>query len=900
MNYSDITLLIYCGHTLVSQNRSGIQRVVIEATKALGRRCNVHLVIWDTLDGQLRYADQYSINKLFPQSENYGIKASPYAYRVSYRFGDTISNPDKTWLLFPEIAYHITNGNDIFARIISQTREYGLKLAAIFYDLIPIHDDEYSVARKEHLQYLAELLKFDLIFPISHFAGSDLIDYLRRLDIYTPEQIAILKNRVQPINLGENLENEPWGLLTRQDQSLSSHIPHMIMVGTIEPRKQQTIFLKILNDVAEINPDLKNLVVDVFGSLHPACSDALHTECARNPNIHYHHYVSDAEIESAYSRAWFSVFPSRHEGFGLPIVESLRRGVPCITANFGAMSEVADGGGCLTVNVHDHGELAKALLSMYKNQDIREKLKHEITLREPRPWGRYADHILSYILHISQSKQDSENAFKEAFRSALASSHVSDSIPLKLGDVVWSIFQSQDAPIKLPPANTNDASTETAPFNGAMQARLSLLAPNALASNNRDGNQARLYLYSDILIADQEADLTTLLNLAEENSIRLNAPYAVFTGANRIARSIEEALRISRKRNNAIHLARNETLYSTFMSHLYRQQVQEASTLAIVISTYNRGPFVSLNIGRLLSMLDKEQLDVKCIVVDNASTDNTHELLSVHFGHPKFTYIRNPANVGMLGNLRVCSALSAAKYVWITGDDDFIYEGAIQRTLDEISSHPGVPMLFHNFCVYHRQSISTADSARIFFSEAIPLAKNSIPSGLYPVNVIAEQHDNLFTAIYPIIFRADVLAACFNYPFDGIPFGDLVECVPTTKLILDSFRYSQGYWFAEPGILGNAHNSWSSHRPRWHLVLMPLIFDLAREAGVDPQKIWDWSKTHTSLFKEAVEIAIRAKSKVNLVPDDMKRAKLFFREDIVIPESLRLDPNPGLPIWESP
>ena len=144
-------LLIYCGHTISAQARSGVQRVVIEAAKALIPRADVGFVKWDEIDGQLRYLDERDIRKLFGDTADANHLLNPYCHRVAYRFGDLVGSPDSAWLLFPEIPYHLPSGNEIFARIVSQCREYGIRTAAIFYDLIPIRDDDYRSARADRV-----------------------------------------------------------------------------------------------------------------------------------------------------------------------------------------------------------------------------------------------------------------------------------------------------------------------------------------------------------------------------------------------------------------------------------------------------------------------------------------------------------------------------------------------------------------------------------------------------------------------------------------------------------------------------------------------------------------------------------------------------------------------------
>jgi len=883
-------LLVYCGHTISTQARSGVQRVVIEAAKALMARADVGFVKWDEIDGQLRHLDERDIRKLFGDTADANQLLNPYCHRVAYRFGDIVGFPDSAWLLFPEIPYHLRSGNEIFARIVSQCREYGIRTAAIFYDLIPIRDDDYRIARADHIGYVTELLRCDRVFPISRFAGDDLIDFCASIGTLSEAQLADLRARVVPILLGENREDEPWG----EPVSVSgrSGEPVMVMVGAVEPRKQQTRLLKALNDACQEYPDLRRLQVEIFGSLHPASADALNAQISRNPKIRFHHYASEDQIDRAYANAWFSAFPSRLEGYGLPIVESLRRGIPCITSNFGAMAEVAAGGGCLTVDVMNDRALVDALLRMISDADLRNRLGAEISSRPRRSWGVYAEDILSAIHKENAIKTEEEENFVAGLAANLSDNPANPGIPA-LDGIQWNIVKI-GAEDRLTPPPDGRASADRGTGRSAMVVKLA----GEAADFTRD--QLLTVADSDVLLLKDQRDVQSVVHAASKFDLAVPLPHHIFFGEGAVTRSTDAAVGISRIRAAACLAAQREHLRAQALSGLRGDVPHERRDLAVVISTFNRGPFVEMNVNWLLRKIEVARLNVQCVVVDNASTDDTFDRLSRFAGNRSFTYICNPANVGMLGNLRVSSALDVAKYVWLTGDDDFIVPGAIERTLAGIVEHPGVPFFFHNFEVYHREKLGPRDSPDTFMREAQVMAKTPRPAGLYSVNKIADEHDNLFTAIYPIVFRSDVLAACFNYPFDGVPFGNLVESVPTTKIILGSYRYCEAYWFDRPGVAGNAHNSWASHRPRWHLVLMPEVFDLARDAGVNPQKIWDWTKIHLALFNDAVRIAIGKKTPAHLsVPCDTDNAFRVFRESVKVPKALAVVSEPPPPFWNN-
>ena len=81
----------------------------------------------------------------------------------------------------------------------------------------------------------------------------------------------------------------------------------------------------------------------------------------RRPGLHCHSEASDGELSALYSRARASVFPTLAEGCGLPLLESLWMGVPCVCSDLPVLLENARGGGCLWVPSGDPAAWGSAL-----------------------------------------------------------------------------------------------------------------------------------------------------------------------------------------------------------------------------------------------------------------------------------------------------------------------------------------------------------------------------------------------------------------------------------------------------------------------------------------------------------------------------------------------------------
>ena len=103
--------------------------------------------------------------------------------------------------------------------------------------------------------------------------------------------------------------------------------------------------------------------------------------------------VGDNELWRLIRDASFTAFISLHEGFGLPVAESLACGTPVLTTAYGSQGEIAAGGGCLTVDPRDAEAVAVAVRRMRTDRDLVVRLRAEAVERPVETWGAYAENV---------------------------------------------------------------------------------------------------------------------------------------------------------------------------------------------------------------------------------------------------------------------------------------------------------------------------------------------------------------------------------------------------------------------------------------------------------------------------------------------------------------------------
>jgi glycosyltransferase involved in cell wall biosynthesis len=89
--------------------------------------------------------------------------------------------------------------------------------------------------------------------------------------------------------------------------------------------------------------------------------------------VHFPGWIDDGELEGLYRMATCFVLPSFQEGFGLPLLEAMRRGVPVACSNVSSLPEVV-GDAALTFDPHRHAEIADAIDRLLEDGELRARL----------------------------------------------------------------------------------------------------------------------------------------------------------------------------------------------------------------------------------------------------------------------------------------------------------------------------------------------------------------------------------------------------------------------------------------------------------------------------------------------------------------------------------------------
>jgi glycosyltransferase involved in cell wall biosynthesis len=112
--------------------------------------------------------------------------------------------------------------------------------------------------------------------------------------------------------------------------------------------------------------------------------------------------------------------------------------------------------------------------------------------------------------------------------------------------------------------------------------------------------------------------------------------------------------------------------------------------VTVAIPTRNR---MSLLMRAIDSVLAQSYQDFELLIIDNASTDATTSIPAV-VRDQRLRYVRNPEDLGIIGNWNRCIDLASGEFLAIFHDDDVMYPTLIEKSVNALESHPTVGFTF--------------------------------------------------------------------------------------------------------------------------------------------------------------------------------------------------------------
>lgn len=238
----------------------------------------------------------------------------------------------------------------------------------IFYlypHLFPFIDRQIYYKKFNHACHIA-----DRIIAISECTKRDIINIFK----VDPSKIDVIYQGCNPIFAlsKANEAKDPYESLKHINNHFgnpSISTPYILSVGSIEERKNLLLTVKALN---ELPPEISLVIVGQKTKYFEQVMQYVNDN-QLSSRVHHLTNVPFTQLPILYQHASVFVYPSRYEGFGIPIIEAITSGTPVIAAT-GSCLEEAGGSESIYINPNNHKELAQAITLVINTPEKQQRM----------------------------------------------------------------------------------------------------------------------------------------------------------------------------------------------------------------------------------------------------------------------------------------------------------------------------------------------------------------------------------------------------------------------------------------------------------------------------------------------------------------------------------------------
>lgn len=234
------------------------------------------------------------------------------------------------------------------------------------------------------------------ILAISESSRNDLLKYVG----------GISPQKVSTVYLGGGRKHIAKGKIRRNIVELGAQ-QYLLYVGGIDFRKNITSMLKDFFELKTTYPELKLITVGKEFGLTEVLSDlGWNKVMSSNPifakDVVVPGFLSDKELEYLYQHAEAFIFPSRYEGFGLPILEAMEQGCPVVAYANSSIIEIA---GDAAILVKDGNPLVPAIKKLLEEPKLKQKLVQKGRFQVTKfTWEKTAFETMTIINKVVNKK----------------------------------------------------------------------------------------------------------------------------------------------------------------------------------------------------------------------------------------------------------------------------------------------------------------------------------------------------------------------------------------------------------------------------------------------------------------------------------------------------------------
>ena len=357
--------------------QTGVQRVVRRLAPRWHDAHRVDLVVWTERATALRAP--------VPDEEERVLRwTRPLNRRTAPPVDPVVVVPWRSCLVLPEVP-----GTEQCARLASLAEHSGNRVAVVGHDCIPVVMADLLPVEEptKFVRYLSLVKHVDIVAAVSDSAAREFRGFTHALATQGLPGPHVLTCRN-----GVDLHAVDPGTvdLSTSRRQRTGDLPEVLVVGSHEPRKNHLAVLFAAEVLWREGLRFRLRFIGSSGWSTTRFDHRLRSLTRAGRPVVAERGLDDAQLWEAFRSASFTVFPSLHEGYGLPVVESLAVGTPVIGTSYGSIGESGAEGGVVLVDPRDEDAITATMRHLLTDPAELRRLRREALTRPHRTWDDHA------------------------------------------------------------------------------------------------------------------------------------------------------------------------------------------------------------------------------------------------------------------------------------------------------------------------------------------------------------------------------------------------------------------------------------------------------------------------------------------------------------------------------
>jgi glycosyltransferase involved in cell wall biosynthesis len=304
-----------------------------------------------------------------------------------------------------DIVFFPAYWHDLETKLLTDLKNPGAKVFILVHDILPVKFKRfYQTPWREQFadNLLAACTIADGVLAVSHYTATDILKFadenglrLKHVEVFHNAYDSLINDQVIMRAISDGSYSSPF-VSKKKHEFLRAEQPYL-MVGTIEPKKGHVPVVQSFERLWRDGCSRKLVLVGRRGWMEEDVVLAIKSSPFFEEKLFWFDDFTDVDLYFAYKYSRALIFASYAEGFGIPLIEAAKSGVPMVCHDTEIAREVA-GDYALYYSTFDQ---FKSHITAIENDDTYRGLKQALTGFSWPSWQETGNKLFNYLASSS-------------------------------------------------------------------------------------------------------------------------------------------------------------------------------------------------------------------------------------------------------------------------------------------------------------------------------------------------------------------------------------------------------------------------------------------------------------------------------------------------------------------